>query len=143
MKAHIACHSDLEIDVEDTAYLLLGFESDEYGQQRVASLNMDFIRQDTTRQCVVIGDKGTLRWNGVEGKVDFFSSSENKREELFSEQPERNLTYQEEIMHFVYCVENGKIPVVTGEDGLVTLVVVDSARKSSEEGRVNFHEVIK
>ena len=75
VKAHIACHSDLEIDVEDTAYLLLGFESDEYGQQRVASLNMDFIRHDTTRQCEVIGDKGTLRWNGVEGRVEFFPLS--------------------------------------------------------------------
>jgi predicted dehydrogenase len=142
VKAHVACHSDLEIDVEDTAYLLLGFESDEYGQQRVASLNMDFIRHDTTRQCVVVGDKGTLRWNGVDGKVDFISSSVDKWEELFSEQLERDLTYTEEIIHFVSCVEKGKIPSVTGEDGLAALVVVDAARKSSEEGRIIFPEGI-
>ncbi len=143
MKAHVVCHSDLEIDVEDTAYLLLGFKPDEFGRKGVASLNMDFIRHDTTRQCVVIGEEGSLRWNGVEGKVDFFPSSGRKWEEIFSEQLERDLTYREEIMHFVSCVKNGEVPSVTGEDGFAALVVVDAARKSSEEGRIIFPEGIK
>ncbi len=142
VKAHIVRHSDLEIDVEDTAYLLLGFGSGELGRQRVASLNMDFIRHDTTRQCVVIGDQGTLRWNGIEGKVDFFPASGSEWEVIFSDQPERDLTYREEIMHFVSCVKNGEIPKVTGEDGLLTLVVVDAAKKSSEEGKVIYPEDI-
>jgi len=142
VKAHVDFHSDLEIDSEDTAYLLLGFESGELEAQRVASLNMDFIRHDTTRQCVVIGDKGTLRWNGVEGKVDFFSASGSEWDVIFSDQPERDLTYREEIMHFVSCVKNGEIPKVTGEDGLATLVVVDAAKKSSEEGKVIYPEDI-
>ena len=32
VKAHISKQSNLEIDVEDTAYLLLGFKPDKYGQ---------------------------------------------------------------------------------------------------------------
>ena len=142
VKAHVAQHSDLEIDVEDTAYLILGFKTDQSERQWVASLNMDFVRHDTTRQCLVIGDEGTLRWNGIEGKVDFISSLGDKWEELFSEQSERDLTYKEEILHFVSCVKSGEAPAVTGEDGLATLVVVDAAKKSSEEGRVIFSEDI-
>ena len=142
VKAHVMRHSDLEIDVEDTAYILLGFKPDKLGSQRVASLNMDFIRHDTSRQCAVIGNKGTLRWNGVEGRVDFFPSSGDKWIELFSDQPERDLSYQEEIAHFVSCVKNGETPNVTGEDGLITLMVVDAIRKSSEEGQVIYPEDI-
>ncbi len=143
IQAHVARHSDLEVDVEDTAYILLGFKPDAFGRKLVASLNIDFIRHDTTRQCVVIGEEGSLRWNGLTGEVDFFPVAGDEWMRIFTNQPERDFTYREEIMHFVSCVKNGETPFVTGEDGLATLVVVDAARKSSEGGNVVFLECAK
>ena len=51
----ISKQSDLEIDVEDSAQVILGFE-DVDGAVLTASLNIDFIRHDTTRKCFVIGE---------------------------------------------------------------------------------------
>jgi predicted dehydrogenase len=138
VKAHVTRHSDLDIDVEDSAYLILGFNSNEFGNDQGASLNLDFIRHDTTRRCIVIGDKGTLCWNGVEGTVNFFPSFEKEWIELYSEKLDLDFTYQEELKHFFFCVKNGDSTVVTGEDGLSALKVVDAAKKSSETGQEVF-----
>ena len=39
-------------------------------------------------------------------------------------------------------MKNSETPNVTGEDGLITLMVVDAVRKSSEEGQVIYPEDI-
>ena len=78
---------------------------------------MDFIRHDTTRKCEVIGEKGTLIWNAVIGKVEYFSERGNAWEELFIDMPEINFTYREQIKHFISCVEKGTAPYVSGVDG--------------------------
>lgn len=65
VSAWIGQRSALEIDVEDTAYLTLGFEPDDSGRALVATVNLDFIRHDTTRLCTAIGKQGSLRWNSL------------------------------------------------------------------------------
>jgi len=76
VKAHISKQSGLDIDVEDSANIILGFKSNDVGEL-TASLNMDFIRHDTTRKCFVIGEKGTLLWDGFLGKVKYFAKGDN------------------------------------------------------------------
>jgi predicted dehydrogenase len=49
--------SAMEIDVEDTAHMILGFAPSDDGPPIVASLNIDFIRHDATRTCTVIGGR--------------------------------------------------------------------------------------
>ncbi len=60
--------SDLNIDVEDVAHLILGMK-DENGLDFMATMHMDFIRQDKERSCTVIGTEGTLHWNLLDGRV--------------------------------------------------------------------------
>src|SRR3989344_6798525 len=69
--------SDLEIDVEETAHLVLGFAPAQGEVPVIAALNMDFIRHDTTRTCTVIGATGSLRWNALPGTVELFEQSGN------------------------------------------------------------------
>ena len=66
--------SDLDIDVEDTAHLILGFKSKGLSKPVIANLNLDFIRHDTIRICTVIGADGSLRWNGLTGVIDIYKS---------------------------------------------------------------------
>jgi predicted dehydrogenase len=136
VKASLLRQSSLDIDVEDTAYLQLGFNKNASGRQLVASLNMDFIRHDITRQCVAVGESGTLRWNGVVGEVELMSSNSNSWEVLFSEMSESDFTYREELENFFASIENGVPPSVTAEDGKAVLDVVEAAKLSSKNGQV-------
>lgn len=60
--------SNLEIDVEDIAHIIMGMKNVD-GTEFMASLHLDFVRQDRTRKCTVIGTQGTLEWNLLNGSI--------------------------------------------------------------------------
>ena len=126
--------SNLEIDVEDTAHIILGFDHDLGEVPIVATLNMDFIRHDSTRSCMVIGEKGTLRWNGVEGTVKYFEGGKSEWQLLFESPNERDQSFSSELKHFLNCIATGDAPYITGVDGYVVLKIIDAIRKSSLMG---------
>lgn len=123
--------SSLQIDVEDCAYMNLGFSNGV-----VANLCMDFLRQDTTRCCTAIGDAGTLRWDAVAGEVSLFTSEANKWETLFQKTLGRDASYREQIRTFLEAIPNHQMPpgVSAGEDGLAVLYLISAAIKSAENG---------
>lgn len=131
VKATLSRHSSLEIDVEDTAHLTLCFASTSDDNQLIATVNLDFIRHDTTRLCTAIGENGSLRWNGLTGVVELFGAGAKEWRELFHHQHQRDDSYIAEWQHFITCVNEHKIPLVTGEDGLKVLQIIEAARKSS------------
>jgi predicted dehydrogenase len=126
--------SDLEVDVEDTAHLTLGFAADRSGNRLVATLSIDFIRHDTTRNCTAIGEKGSLRWDALTGVVAHFESGATGWRELFRHQPLRDDSYQAEWKHFISCIDEQRVPLITGEDGRRVLQIIQAARRSAESG---------
>lgn len=128
--------SDLEIDVEDTALLLLGFAGDAAARPVIASLNMDCVRHDRTRTCTAIGETGSLRWNGLTGIIDVFDRSADGWAVVFDETSEPDASYIAEWRHFLGCIEEGVVPLVSGVDGLAVLRIVEAARRSSATGAV-------
>jgi predicted dehydrogenase len=136
VKGSLSQQGNLEIDVEDTAQLQLGFESDGSDGELVARLDMDFVRPERTRRCIVVGEHGTLRWDGVAGRVEFLPPEGGEWEELSADRSERDFTYRQELKHFISCVETGVDPSISGRDGEAVVAVVDAARLSSEKGEV-------
>ena len=134
VKATLSHQSSLEIDVEDTAHLTLGFVSTVNGHQLIATVNLDFIRHDTTRLCVAIGEKGSLRWNGLTGEVSFYKAGAKEWRELFSYPYQRDDSYLAEWKNFIACVTEHDTPLVTGEDGLKVLQIIEAARDSATSG---------
>ena len=134
VKATLSQQSNLEIDVEDTAHLILGFAPKANGLQLLASVNMDFIRHDTTRLCAAIGESGSLRWNGLTGVVEQFEAGAKEWCELFRHQHQRDDSYLAEWQNFLGCIKEHKAPLITGEDGLKVLQIIDAARLASESG---------
>jgi predicted dehydrogenase len=130
VKSHVSRQSDLDIDVDDSAGVLLGFKGDS-DTSLVASLNMDFIRHDVTRKCYVIGEKGTLLWDGISGEVKLFSENNSNWVSLFTSKPSKDYTYTEEIKSFFKSVEFGTSPSVSGEDGMSVVLTIEAIEKSS------------
>jgi predicted dehydrogenase len=134
VRATLSKQSSLEIDVEDSAHLVLGFEPSSDGNRLIANLNLDFIRHDRTRSCTVIGDKGTLRWNGLTGAVDIFMQNSEKWEVLYSCKPDTEETLSLEWLNFLESIKQKCHPIITGTDGLRVLEIIEAARKSASTG---------
>lgn len=134
VNATLSRQSRLEIDVEDTAHLAIGFASDNDGHQLIASVNMDFIRHDNTRLCTAIGEKGSLRWDGLKGEVELLEAGAKVWRNLYSYPHQRDESYLAEWKNFIETISENKIPLVSGEDGLRVLEIIDAARQSAESG---------
>ena len=132
VKATLSRQSGLEIDVEDSAHLTLGFVPATDGHRLVGTVNLDFIRHDTTRLCTAIGERGSLRWNGLTGVVEHFEAGAKEWHVLFQHKHQRDDSYLVEWQHFLQCVNAKATPLISGEDGLKVLQIIDAARHSSE-----------
>ncbi len=131
VNSKIFTQSDLKIDTEDTAYITLGFSGINKKNDIIASLNMDFIRHDSTRYCKVIGQLGTLYWNAIDGSIKLYEKDSVQWKTIYEKKNQRDNTYISELKHFIDCVENKKKPLVDGKDGLKVIKIVEAIQKSS------------
>ena len=70
--------SQLEIDTEDVAAILLRFETG-----AVEEIDLDYIQRAYRRTCQIIGEEGTLHWYYTAGEVRWFSA-ETKKWKVYS-----------------------------------------------------------
>ena len=132
VSATLVTGGGLDIEVEDVAHLVIGYAPRNSKASVVAALSMDFIRHDTTRGCTVIGEAGSLRWDGVAGTVEVFDRGEHSWQSLFTSKEDRDSTYLEEWRDFLRCIGGGGAPLVSGRDGLATVRLIEAARVSAE-----------
>lgn len=135
VSAWLGQQSSLEINVEDTAHLILGFSRNSRGHELVATLNLDCIRHDTTRSCTAIGELGSLLWDGIAGVVYQRSNGASEWQPIFEPEYDSDHSYRSQWEHFLSCIESGQTPRVTGEDGLSVLSIVETARQSAAKKR--------
>ena len=134
VRATLSHQSSLEIDVEDSAHMTLGFSSKRSGHELIGTLNMDFIRHDHTRICTVIGSSGSLKWDGNKDEVSLFQDKNKNWSILFSHDNNKDETYEAEWRELINCITTGDTPKVSGEDGLRVLEIIEAARTSSSTG---------
>ena len=130
VRATLRKQSDLEIDVEDSAHMIIGFAPKNGASEVVGSASLDFLRHDTTRQCTVIGENGSLRWNGITGTVELLGAGGNAWTEMYRHDAPRDFSYEAEWLHLLECIEKGQPPLVSFEDGERVLRLIDAARRS-------------
>jgi predicted dehydrogenase len=131
VKSYLGTQSRLEIDVEDTVHVLIGFAPDELGKEVVANLSMDFVRHDTTRVCTVIGEDGSLRWDAISGQLEICWPG-GYWSPLASHKTQRDDSYIAEWQCWLSAIETRTLPEVTLEDGLRVLNVIDAIRSASQ-----------
>lgn len=121
--------SDLEIEVDDTAELLLRFASGS-----VASVHMDMAQRSTTRTCRIVGTNGTLTWDGIAGVVRRYLP-EAGWHTIHDGDADRNAMYVDEVRHALACARGEAQPLIDAMDGLRVVEIAQAARRSSDEGR--------
>ncbi len=125
--------SNLDIDVEDTAHLVIGFVKSRHKYNIIGNLNMDFIRHDSTRKCFAIGEKSTLMWDAVAGEVNLYEPDKKKWINLFKDKITPDDSYLEEWKDFLSCVYFNKKPLVSGRDGLKVIKIIEAVRLSAND----------
>ncbi len=131
VSAQIGHLSDLEIDVEDTAEIILQFESGAIG-----SVHLDMVQRPAIRTCRIVGTEGTLTWDGMTHHVRLFSAATQTWADVHpAREIPRDEMYMAELRHFLDCVTRQQTPVVAGEDGKRVLEIALAVKRASEEKR--------
>jgi predicted dehydrogenase len=128
--------SDLDIDAEDTAELLLE------NKDALAEIHMDYLRPVRARTYEIIGSDGMARWH-AEGKdpeksrITVHDSTGELRQDRAYELSLNDM-YIREIRHFLSCVEREDPPPVSAADGAQLVKLVELSKSASESGQVNW-----
>ncbi len=128
VSATLCRNSDLEIDGNDTAEMLI-----EFTNGPLASVHLDMTDRATNRTCRIVGTEGTLLWDGIAGSVSKFDT-ENGWVSLHDGDGERNEMYVAEMRHFLECITEAKPPLIDANAGLQTVRIALAARIASEKG---------
>ena len=122
--------SDLELEVEDAAEILLEFASGV-----CASIHLDYVQRPPARTLEVVAERGTIRWDFHTGRLALYSADTCQWSEWAGPTFERrNDMYVDELRHFLDCVAGRSEPMVSLEEGKRVLEVALGAKRSSSTG---------
>ncbi len=119
--AYLHNSGHLDIDVEECADIILIDKN-----HLPISLHLDFHARHPIRRCIVAGSKGTATWDAVENKLIWHPA--NKDAEIAEFTNERDDLFINQLQHFISCIENGDKPLVSIQDGVEALKLVETAK---------------
>lgn len=127
--SEIACMADtlsnLEVDVEDSAVVLLRFPAGV-----IADIGVDFVQRVYSRHGKAVGDRGTLAWDFCRGEVHLFTVETGAWEHL-SLQADPNRAYLREAEKFLDRILAGDGSITHLEEARDVLKVALLARSSA------------
>lgn len=129
VSAEVRHSGTLGIDAEDTADLILGFESG-----ATASCHLDYLARPPVRGGWILGDRGSIRWDLIGGTGE---RSDGMRSEPLAVPGgwEREDMYRDELAVFADAIAGrGEFPVGL-EAGARAVRIALAARESSATGR--------
>ena len=99
--------SNLKIDVEDIACIIMKSENNAY-----IELHMDYIQKPAVRTMKIQGEKGALSWDYYENKSF-----------------DRNKMFIDEIKHYLECCNGKAVPSVKKEEVLDVMMLIEKIKK--------------
>jgi predicted dehydrogenase len=117
--------STLDVDVEDTAKMLVSFTCGAVGH-----VHLDFVQQGYTRRCKVVGDQGTVELDLADSVLRVLKPGQTNSvvSNLHYKIQE---TYFDEVRHFLGLIESGEGDVTSLTASRSTLDVVLAAYQSA------------
>jgi predicted dehydrogenase len=132
--AHVEKLGDLEIEVEDTAEIIMKFTSGALG-----SLHLDYLQQPAKHTLEITGTLGIIHWDYSDGAVyHYINASRQWHHDSLTEVFSRNDLFLAEMKHFIGCVEGSQLPLCTLDDGIYAQRIIDAVYRSSQT-----HSIVK
>jgi predicted dehydrogenase len=122
--------SSLEIDVEDTASILMDCSG------VPVHLHQDYIQRPPSRGLQIVGDEGKIVADLRALTVRHFDSEGNLASDESWPAFERNQLFLDELAHFFACIEGKEPPLVSIRDGAQSLRMALAAKHSLATGEV-------
>jgi predicted dehydrogenase len=126
--------SSLEVDVEDTADILMECTLD--GHPVPISLHQDYIQNPPSRSCEVIGDAGKILVDIRALTVDVFDGGGRHLESTSYKDFQRNQMFLDELKYFLDAVDGKQTPLVSLQAGAQSLRMALAAKESLATGTV-------
>jgi len=126
--------SKLEINAEDTASILM--EHEIAGKSIPVHLHQDFLQRPPTRTCRIIGEEGKILVDLRVPNVHIFNNRGYLAEAISYESFQRNQLFLEEMTHFLGCLQEKRVPLVTVRDAARSLRMALAAGESLATGKV-------
>jgi predicted dehydrogenase len=120
--------SSLEVDVEDTADILMECMLD--GHPVPISLHQDYIQNPPSRSCEIIGDAGKILVDIRALTVDVFDGQGNHIESTSHEGFQRNQLFLDELKNFLDGMQGKQTSLVSLRDGAQSLRMALAAKES-------------
>ena len=120
--------SQLEIDTEDTAALLLRFKNGAFGE-----VHLDYVQRAYRRTCQIIGEEGTIHWDFGAAQVRWYSARSRQWQQC--ENPDGwavNRMYVDEMEHFLSCLSGAAQPELDVAQAAEVLRIALAAKHSAE-----------
>jgi predicted dehydrogenase len=124
----------LEIDVEDTADILMNFAVD--GQSVPISLHEDYLQRPGRRTCEVVGDHGKILVNLTTLRVDVFNDEGKQDEDASYAGFQRNQMFMDELKYFLTSLQGNPGPLVSVREAAHSLRMALAAKESLATGKV-------
>tara|TARA_Y100000310_G_C20702067_1_gene830863 strand:- start:3028 stop:4023 length:996 start_codon:yes stop_codon:yes gene_type:complete len=125
-------YSDLEVTSDDLSAMIMIFKNNIVGE-----LHLDYFQRPDFKSCKIKGTKSTLYWNSTNNEIKLFSQKNKSWKSIYKlKNYDSNQMYVDELKHFFKCIKNNKKTINDIDDGIKTLKVVLSAKKSSESGNL-------
>ena len=126
--------SDLQVDTEDTASMVLRFASGCLGE-----IHLDFVQRERTRNCKIVGTEGTIAWDHIEGSVSIYSIEDSDWQRL--DIPcDANEMYLAEMEAFLHCLDGKQPPAADIDSATRVLEIALAAHRSSDtQSAVSLH----
>lgn len=129
VSAFISRVSNLEIDTEDTAEIIMRMPD-----KSLVNVHMDYLQNPASRSLVVYGTKGTIEWDGITDEVTI-STAEGESEKLWTTKEERNNSFVELMNSFLESLSNNSESAVPLEEALKSQKVAAAAYISDTTGK--------
>jgi predicted dehydrogenase len=125
-----AGRAGLQLDVEDTAEIVLRFASGAIG-----SVHLNYLQQPPAHTLEIVGSSGSLRWNNADGALAVFRAKDQTwHTEAPPEDFERNWLFMDEIRNLLAVARGEAAPACTLEDGIRALEIAVRALESCADG---------
>ncbi|MCH2114724.1 MAG: Gfo/Idh/MocA family oxidoreductase [Pirellulales bacterium] len=125
--------SELEVDVEDTASILMKVNWE--GRPIPIHIHQDYLQQPPRRTCRIIGDAGKAELDFHAGTVVVHGTDGKVADKLDFSDMQRNDMFMNELKHFFDCVASRETTQIPLEAGVASLRMALAAKESLETGQ--------